>query len=224
MFSIFRNEQEKDRRVRGHVSGSWCPASGIVRLIAILSFCVVSQAVVASQIVLSDIKITPRGNDTHVLFDLGIPLHYVKHFPANQGEILQIQMLMENETGREIHKEVRQGEELAPPPGMDALLVYVTYEEGVPGGPYLTLRFSRPVSFNVEAGESLTTLSVLIIDDQAPKVAKKPAVAAEPDEQAVGSTIPVPPVPQTSRGVPEISMKTLQEQVFILISGTPRDV
>ncbi|WP_455375826.1 hypothetical protein [Kaarinaea lacus] len=214
MFSIFRNEQEKDRRVRGHVSGGWCPATCIVRLIAILSVCVASQVVVASQIVLSDIKITPRGNDTHVLFDLGIPLHYVKHFPANRGEILQIQMLMENETGREIHKEVRQGEELAPPPGMDALLVYVTYEEGVPGGPYLTLRFSRPVSFNVEAGESLTTLSVLIIDDQAPKVAKKPAVTPESDEQVVGSTIPVPPVPQTSRGVPEISMKTLQEQVF----------
>ena len=214
MFSIFRNEQEKDRGVRGHVSGSWCPASCIIRLIAIVSFCVASQAVVASQIVLSEIKITPRGNDTHVVFDLGIPLHYVKHFPANRGEILQIQMLMENETGREIHKEVRQGEELAPPPGMDALLVYVTYEEGVPGGPYLTLRFSRPVSFNVEAGESLTTLSVLIIDDQSPKVAKKPAVTPDSDEQVVGSTIPVPPVPQTSRGVPEISMKTLQEQVF----------
>jgi len=165
-------------------------------------------------VVLSDIKITPRGNDTHIVFDLGIPLHYVKHFPANHGEILQIQLLMENEAGREIHKEVRQGQELAPPPGMDALLVYVTYEEGVPGGPYLTLRFARPVSFNVEAGESLTSLSILVTDDQQPKVAKKPA-ATEPTEEpeTTSSSIPIPPVPSSS-GVPEISMKTLEEQVF----------
>lgn len=213
MFNLLRNEQQKDRGWYGRDTVTRCAASGIARLFLFLVLFIVSHSVFASQIVLSEIKITPRGDNTHVLFDLGIPLHYVKHFPANSGEILQIQLLMENESGREIHKEVRQGAELAPPPGMDALLVYVTYEEGVPGGPYLTLRFSRPVSFNVEAGESLTTLSVLITDDQGPKVAKKPVVAEEPEESVAESSIPVPPVPQSS-GVPEISMRALQEQVF----------
>jgi hypothetical protein len=212
MFNIFRNEQQKNSRWRVHENAICCAASNVALLLLVLVLFIASQPVFATQIVLSDIKITQRGDDTHVLFDLGIPLHYVKHFPANSGEILQIQLLMENESGREIHKEVRQGAELAPPPGMDALLVYVTYEEGVPGGPYLTLRFSRPVSFNVEAGESLTTLSVLIVDDQGPKVAKKPVVTEEP--VAEPSSIPVPPVPQTSTGVPEISMKALQEQVY----------
>ena len=183
-----------------------------------LLFCFGCSIATASQVVLSDIKIEPKGEDTHVVFDLGIPLHYVKHFPTNAGEILQIQLLLEEESGREIHKEVRQGAELTPPPGMEALLVYVTYEEGVPGGPYLTLRFARPVSFQVEAGESLTTLSILIRDDQAKKAKAKPApiVAekAKDDSAAVSSAPLVPPVPPSKRGVPEISMKALEEQVF----------
>ena len=212
MLNIFRIEGQKDHLRHGQINASGRFVSTVIQLGFILFLTASSQFVSASQIVLSDIKITPRGEDTHVLFDLGIPLHYVKHFPANRGEILQIQMLMDQDIGREIHKEVRQGEELAPPAGMDALLVYVTYEEGVPGGPYLTLRFSRPVSFNVEAGESLTTLSILIKDDQEPRLAKKPDVSEQPAAED-SSAIPVPPVPTTG-GVPEISMKTLEEQVF----------
>jgi len=184
----------------------------------LLLICLASSMVRASQVVLSDIKIEARGEDTHVVFDLGIPLHYVKHFPTNRGEILQIQLLLEEEKGREIHKEIRQGSDLTPPPGMEPLLVYVTYEEGVPGGPYLTLRFARPVSFEVEAGESLTTLSVLIHDDQEKKAQSKPApVVAEKtkeETEEAASTPLIPPVPPSRRGVPEISMKTLEEQVF----------
>ena len=163
----------------------------------------------ASQIVLQDIKIEKRGEDTFINFDLGIPLNYVKHFPTNSGEILQIQLLLEAEQGREIHKEVRQGNELAPPPGMDQLLIYVTYEEGVPGGPYLTLRFARPVSFEVQAGDSLTTLGVLVHDDQGPK---KPVMAKKPAEEE--ETTGVPATPGIPPPGPEISMKTLEEQVF----------
>ena len=172
----------------------------------------VPHVVFASQTVLQDIKIVPKEDETYVDFDLGIPLNYVKHFPQAVGEILQIQLLVDTELNRDIHKEIRQGADLAPPPGNKQLLVYVTYEEGVPGGPYLTLRFAKPVSFRVEAGDSLTSLTVIIKDDQAEKPGST-AVAATEDASDPKETTPEPAVTPPSN-VPEISLKTLREQVF----------
>ncbi|MGD8558865.1 MAG: hypothetical protein PVH04_04340 [Gammaproteobacteria bacterium] len=167
----------------------------------------------ASQQVLKDIKIERRDeNTTHYSFDFGIPLNYVKHFPAKTGEILQIQMLMDEDQGREIHKEVRQGKELAAPDGFDQLLIYVTYEEGVPGGPYLTLRFARPVSFDVQAGDSLTSLSIVVHDDQMPK--REPLVADKTEEEEAEVAAPgTPTPPPTPPKGPEISLKTLEGAV-----------
>jgi len=167
------------------------------------------QAVNAAQTVLQDIKIVPKDAETHVNFGLGLPLNYVKHFPQAVGEILQIQLFADAELNRKIHKEIRQGADLAPPPGNKQLLVYVTYEEGVPGGPYLTLRFAKPVSFRVDAGDSLTRLTVVIKDDQEEKPSN--TVVSEADKAEKSQAIPAP---ETAPKGPAISMKTLREQVF----------
>jgi len=190
-----------------------------LRRFAVLSFCLFAclfnaSAAFAATKVLKEIKIQHRENDTKVDFEFGIPLRYVKHFPANSGEILQIQLLMEKDQGREIHKEVRQGPDLTTPDDINQLLIYVTYEEGVPGGPYLTLRFSHPVSFKVDAGEGTSGLSVIIRDDQS-KPKPKPVVTAKPEAKAPSAETPLtPPVAPSKVGEPEISMKTLEEQVF----------
>ena len=125
--------------------GNSCVKS--LRRFAVLAFCLLSCLISSSLAfaapkVLKDIKTQTRENDTKVDCEFGIPLRYVKHFPATSGEILQIQLLMEQDQGREIHKEVRQGSDLTTPSEIDQLLIYVTYEEGVPGGPYLALRWS----------------------------------------------------------------------------------
>ncbi|WP_455221863.1 hypothetical protein [Kaarinaea lacus] len=212
------------------LSRSWMGAIGVTmecngissvklsRRFAVLAFCflafvISSSLAFAAPKVLKDIKIQTRENDTKVDFEFGIPLRYVKHFPATSGEILQIQLLMENDQGREIHKEVRQGPELTTASEIDQVLIYVTYEEGVPGGPYLTLRFAHPVSFEVDAG-STSGLSVIIRDDQA-KPKPKPVITAKPEVKAPPvEPPPTPPVAPSKAGVPEISMKTLEEQVF----------
>ncbi|NOZ54720.1 MAG: hypothetical protein GXP08_16555 [Gammaproteobacteria bacterium] len=161
------------------------------------------QGAKAAPSVLQDIKITTKAGAIHVDFDLGVPLNYVKHFPQAVGEILQIQLSVTTELNREIHKEIRQGGDLAPPPGNEQLLIYVTYEEGVPGGPYLTLRFAKPVSFSVEAGDNPSKLTVVIRDDQ--------EKTQEEREEVADASSPTPEV--ASEGL-EISIKTLQEQVF----------
>jgi hypothetical protein len=177
----------------------------------LLTYLATSSVAFAAVNVLKDIKIQARENDTQVDFEFGIPLRYIKHFPARSGEILQIQLLMEKDQGRDIHKEVKQGPDLATPGDADQLLIYVTYEEGVPGGPYLTLRFARRVSFELDA-EGEKGLSIVIRDDQdkpKPVVTAKPETAPTPVEPPVA-----PPVAPSKAGVPEISMKTLEEQVF----------
>lgn len=131
-------------------------------------FFVAGSPVWASQVVLDEIKIKqtePNKTIVDVLF--GLPLEYLKHFPQKTGEILQIQLDLKNEQDREIHKEVREGGELLSPDGKKSVLVYVTYEEGVPGGPYLTLRFSQQVQFDVSQGPDRKSLRVSITHEAA---------------------------------------------------------
>jgi len=179
----------------------------------VLFLCLLSVSVSAEAQVIKDIKLEAQGQNTKVVFDFGIPLHYVRHFPTKAGEILQIQLLIDSETGHQVQKEIRQGSDLSPPPGLDPLLVYVTYEDGVPGGPYLTLRFVRPVSFEVDAGDSLSSLSVVIRDDQArhPLAKSTPQQKAQQESKLSASGIPsVPP----AKGEIPITMEALKEQVF----------
>ena len=143
--------------------------------------------VFASETVLDDVKITAEDGMTTIEIDLGLPLDYVKHFPQTFGEILQIQLQLDKSRDRRIHKEVRQGSDIKPPPGHEPLLVYVTYEEGVPGGPYLTLRFAHPVRFEVLAGSSLTTLTVKI--HEAKKLAGKETPPLQDNKASPAETL-----------------------------------
>jgi len=138
-----------------------------VSVVILLMF---SQSVYSAGAVLEAIRISSKGNDTIIDIDLGIELNYSKHFPYSAGEILQVQMSLDTniDGDRTIRKEIRQGEDLKPPAGKEPILIYVTYEEGVPGGPYLTLRFARRVNFAVNAGDSARGLSVVVYGE-APK-------------------------------------------------------
>lgn len=211
------------------LSRSWTGATGttmeckkfagrvLLPRIVVLVFCVLtyissSPAIFAAENVLKEIKTQTLEDGARVDFQFGIPLRYIKHFPATSGEILQIQLLMEKDQGRDIHKEVKQGADLADPSEVDPLLIYVTYEEGVPGGPYLTLRFARRVSFELDADDSKNSLSIVIHDDQ---VKPKPVVTAEPEAETEPPATPLtPPVAPSKAAQPEISMRVLEEEVF----------
>ena len=144
-------------------------------IFSIVLFCINIVNALAAETVLQDIRIEAKAKDTlEVRIDLGIPLTYVKHFPQTSGEILQIQLRLPDDVKRQPQKEVRQGaQDLKPPEGQEPLLIYVTYEEGVPGGPYLTLRFAHPVRFDVNTGSNLVSLVITVFDDQKPKPEEK---------------------------------------------------
>ena len=126
----------------------------------------------AAQTVVDEIKIKKVDGSTVVDVLFGLPLEYLKHFPQKTGEILQVQLGLETKERRELHKEVREGGELLLPEGQNSVLVYVTYEEGVPGGPYLTLRFSQQVKFEVAQGSDRKGLRVTIVGDESTPIEK----------------------------------------------------
>ncbi len=140
----------------------------IIPRLLLLMFSVVIQPVFAAQVVLDEVGVTTSGNATTFTINFGLPLEYKKHFPRNVGEIVQIQLSLDNEDGadRVLHKEVREGGELLTNKDKESVLVYVTYEEGVPGGPYLTLRFTHPVRFDIRPGPNRKSVSIIVYDDQ----------------------------------------------------------
>lgn len=161
-------------------------------LFACLMFLTLGSSSMASEVVLDEIKIKDIGDFTIVDILFGVPLKYQKHFPQRTGEIVQIQLSLDLDKAadpgtsehRQIHKEVREGGELISPDGGKSVLVYVTYEEGVPGGPYLTLRFSHSVRFEVLSGPSRRSLSVKIFNDT-PKEKDKKDAKGKPQESNV---------------------------------------
>lgn len=185
---------------RGSLFGTRILCAGLLRAdmlrtILLVLFLLYSASTIAAEVILKEIHITARDEDTKIDIDLGTPLEYVKHFPQSFGEIIQIQLKLPADQGRGIHKEVRQGNELKTPAGAEPLLIYVTYEEGVPGGPYLTLRFVKPVRFHVEAQPSPTHLSITVF--------------GEPKKEAT-----IPPVEQIVEG---------QEAQPAVVQPHPRD-
>ena len=145
--------------------------SSIIYQLLLLLFAVVMQSVTpvfAAQVVLDEVEVTTNGEVTTFTINFGLPLEYQKHFPRNIGEIVQIQLSLDkdDDSDRVLHKEVREGGELLTPGGEESVLVYVTYEEGVPGGPYLTLRFTHPVRFDIRPGTNRMSVAIIVYDEK----------------------------------------------------------
>ena len=119
-----------------------------------------SVASSGEQQILQGIQITEKNDTAVIQINLGIPVRYIKHFPPQAGEILQIQLdVIDSKLEEEIKKDGKKSlksfnihESLIPPANDLVPLVHVTYEGDVPGGPYLTLRFKYAVAYKVEEG------------------------------------------------------------------------
>lgn len=179
--------------------------------------------VLASEVVLQDIKLQRQGNLVLVDIDFGVALLYQKHFPQKFGEILQIQLNLSEQHDRPIHKEVRQANDMQAPADLAGFLIYVTYEEGVPGGPYLTLRFSRPVSFEVRAGSSLENITIAVTDEGGPPTVTAGVDTAEPleteSESASEGRRTTPQAAPDASQVDEMMAKARQTLTFGDASG-----
>lgn len=135
--------------------------------------CVLVSAprVMAENSVLTGIQVTEKEDRIDLQVDFAFPLQYMRHFPPNSGDILQIQLKAgvaddaKGESEAAIPKAAATKESMLPPANELVPLVNVNYEGEVPGGPFLTLRFKYNVEYTIVAGPDSKSVVVTVKKD-----------------------------------------------------------
>lgn len=109
--------------------------------------------------VLDDILVFGEGSRAVIQVRFSIPVRYENHVPEKEGEVLQIKVRTVSISGGDT-REYRGRESLLRGFAEQVPLIDVAYEGDVPGGPFLTLRFSKPVKYQVR--EDVSNKSILI--------------------------------------------------------------
>lgn len=112
-----------------------------------------------SENLIADVTLTSNGKEKNLAFDFTTPIRFLGHFPENYGQVLQIRLRSISFGGFTqnyslLKNIVKAGS------GSDVLIDDVRYEGDIPGGPFVVVRFTRPVNFEVHEGEGLRSLSV----------------------------------------------------------------
>jgi len=111
--------------------------------------------------ILTDVtfNVGEQGFTVDVAFSF--PVRYLRQFPPEQGETLQIRLgplAVSDVDAGYLH-----GRESARIPRDLALpLLDLSYEGDLPGGPYLTLRFTEPMRFTVQQGVDFRSLTITV--------------------------------------------------------------
>lgn len=103
--------------------------------------------------------ITSDKNGNNLEFEFSAPVRYLGHFPDDGGDILQVKLRSIgfgefNENFSLIDRYVANSEV------QDKLLDEVRFEGDVPGGPFLVVKFSKEMKFNVTESNGLKGLII----------------------------------------------------------------
>ncbi len=124
--------------------------------------------------VVREIQVSERDGKTMIDVQLSAPFRYLMHAPASAGKVIRIRLQPESRASRRARG--RQVVEWRHPDVVP--LVNVEYGDRAAGGsfltatdgPVLTLRFARPVAFEVSQGQSRDRVRVTLL----PKLAQEP--------------------------------------------------
>ena len=99
----------------------------------------------------------------HVILEveLTFPFRYQSHFPPETGNELRIRISPVRVPASDLDAVFRR-EGLVPPDADTAAIDEVIYEGDAVGGPYLTVRFTQPVRYQVIPGGDYRSLSIVI--------------------------------------------------------------
>ncbi len=161
-------------------------AAGVVLMMALivtgLSISSVNAASVAEKLILQGIQITEKATAVELQIDFTQPLQYVRHFPLNAGEILQIQLQATVDLSIKDSASARR-ESMLPPVNDIVPLLNVIYEGSVPGGPFLTLRFRHVVEYVLSEGPGGKSVIVSVKKNTAGMTAGAEGESTLPSDQ-----------------------------------------
>jgi hypothetical protein len=111
--------------------------------------------------ILNDVNYTVEAGVITIDVEFSFPVRYLRHFPQDSGDTLQVRLgilgvsdvdrvlLLSRESARIPH-------ELSLP------ILDLSYEGDLPGGPYLTIRFTEPMQFSVQQGVDFRSLTIKV--------------------------------------------------------------
>lgn len=145
-------------------SAWWRPFSLAILCLSVMSTAWLLHAQPASGRIISDVSISAiaDGSELHIAFTF--PVRYLSHFPRDYGDTVQIslQPVAVSAVDQDF---LPQRESFNLPETGSVPLLDVTYEGDLPGGPYLTLRFTEAVAFSVRQGSDFRSLTVNVFDN-----------------------------------------------------------
>jgi hypothetical protein len=107
----------------------------------------------------ADVVLTKDKEAKNLQVDFASPVRHIGHFPEKQGDLLQIKLRAIsfhefNESYSLINTFLQSHE------AKENQIADIRYEGNVPGGPFLTIKFSQPVSYQVNEGEGLKAMLI----------------------------------------------------------------
>ncbi len=144
----------------------------VVAIAAIIGLYYAYPLIVGPDKVIDDVTAFTENNNIVVQFDFSVPVRYENHFPERNGEFLQVKARLVS-LGSTAWKESLGQASVRPELANKIGLVSVAYEGDAPGGPFITMLFNRPATFEVRQDRSFNSLMVVFPQ---PKVAANAAL------------------------------------------------
>lgn len=111
--------------------------------------------------VLQEVDLVQHDGEIVIEVLFSFPMRYRSHFPADKGDELRIRMFPVRVPSSDLDAVPRR-ESVIPEYAGAAAVDEVIYEGDIEGGPYLTIRFWRPVSYQVIPGSDYRSIRVIV--------------------------------------------------------------
>lgn len=108
---------------------------------------------------ISSMLISSDKDDKVIDVEFNGAIRYLGHFPENEGDILQVKFRTITFSGEKENYSLIKKLQFTGLQQRD-YIDDIRYEGDVPGGPFLVVRFSQPVKFNVSEGGGLRSLLI----------------------------------------------------------------
>lgn len=111
--------------------------------------------------ILDDVVLTFSDESTVLEVSLTFPLRYQSHFPQTEGTELRIRLKPVRVPSSDLDAVFRR-EAVTPRYGENAAVDEVIYEGDVAGGPYLTVRFTRIMHYEVIPAPDYRSINIVL--------------------------------------------------------------
>lgn len=141
--------------------------------------------------ILDSLDVSQHEDSAALTIKFSVPVHYVRHFPVDEGDVVQI-TVSAVAVGKLGVDALQRRESLTWTPSRELPLSDVSYEGDVSNSPNLIVRFRHPVKFRVEEGAESRSIIVTVITP--PALPEAPAMP-QPATHAAPATTPPPSMP-----------------------------